>query len=72
MSIGAEVGAGEDVAVEVDRVGWRGLCLDDGGQEEDCAEGEGFHEVECIRLLGCSWMHTLPTGFCAKYSNLGL
>ena len=45
----AEVGAGEDVAVDVDGVGELGQG-DRGGGAEDRNDGKGFHVVECIKL----------------------
>ncbi len=50
---GAEVGAGEDVAVEDDRVGGLDLGLGLGGcrgGKQDGCEREGFHGWECIRV----------------------
>ena len=49
--VGAEVGAGEDVAVEVDGVWRRGCCAEaSAGDERGCARREGFHDAECNRM----------------------
>src|SRR5436305_371950 len=47
--VGAEVGAGEELAVDEDGVGWRGLALGGGGQQEKGVQSERFHVVESIR-----------------------
>jgi hypothetical protein len=47
------MGAGEDVAVDVDD--FRRIILgveEGGGEEEKCADDKGFHAVECIRIGG--------------------
>ena len=46
--VGAEVGAGEDVAVNEDGVRRCGLRRSERRDEQECGESEGFHEVECI------------------------
>lgn len=43
------MGAGEDVAVEEDRIG-RVLGDGCGGDENECAKHEGFHGWECSRV----------------------
>jgi hypothetical protein len=66
------VGAGEDVAVEEDGLGWGALRVNidsgEGGREEDCAESEGFHVVECIRRALV--LYSPPPRYYAKSSIL--
>ena len=65
---GAEVGAGEDVAVEEDGVG-RVLRRGDWGDEQDCAEYEGFHGWSVAGSVGACMASSPSWPLCAKSSK---
>jgi hypothetical protein len=63
--VGAEMGAGEDVAVEVDGVGRGLLGVREGGEEKSCGESKVFHEWSVSRswpYWGCEVFRILVRG----------